>query len=517
MSDSLKEKLLFLVILIMAMHTLMVQALMPLNGDVAFLLNMAKNTGLSHFYRDFYEVNPPLIVYIYKVFLLPFNFGYISDISSLRVGVIVYLLLSITITWFNTDIFSINKRIFLVFSLALSLFTVSQSVYGQREHLIAAGLVVYLSNILRSREGKPFELSSLVSLFMVAISICLKPQYCLVLVVAEIYSVVKQRGIVRWKEIATVFLVGLIYLYVVVAYQSEYLDVIVPLASIYYSVNFANLFEVILTASVVFLVLMIPYFVVRKTMEDNDLVFLVFLFFVASLGAFVAGRTAFGYHLIPTLTFSFCLVYMAIILQLRQIKREPSFRNVALLLVAFIPIVTFQHKDIFRNYQVDYNVAWNQFISNKQNLSKELFVEPEVLRLSQLVDRHATRGDNIIFIASTSMYPHHTIPIHSGLISLAKQPNYWMLPLAVKNRQDDKHRKVLKFVQQTTVNDMNRYQPELLVVHQREKTDKRYGETDLFHVLLEDIEFRNIFSNYVKVEQSKVKTTIFEVYIRKKQ
>ncbi len=59
---------------------------MILNADVSFLSQMAIYSEGSDFYLQFYEVNPPLIVYIYKLFISIGYFLNINDISALRGG-----------------------------------------------------------------------------------------------------------------------------------------------------------------------------------------------------------------------------------------------------------------------------------------------------------------------------------------------------------------------------------------------------------------------------------------------
>ncbi|MCL9774988.1 hypothetical protein [Vibrio methylphosphonaticus] len=515
MSEKVKEMLLLLAVAILAVDTLMVQALMPLNGDVSFLLTMAKNTGLSHFYNEYYEVNPPLIVYIYKVFLMPFYMGILGDISSLRLGVILYLLVGLYLAWLNLSYLNKNMQILLTLSLASGLFLILQISFGQREHLIAAGLVVYLTEVLRSSNSGQYRLLSVVSLLMVAISICLKPQYLLVVIFAELYMVKNNTLFYRWREIATVVIFGGGYLLAVVLFQPEYFNFIVPLARTYYGGYFPDFIDVLMTASAFLLVMLIPYYLLKKRPHYSQLVFVIFLFFIASLGAFIMGRTAFGYHLIPAFTFSFSLAYMAVIIMLKDAVDNFSIKTAVLLLLSVLPIVVFKHEDIRRSYQVDYSTAWHQFVAKEQNLSDEMFVDPDVLNLSQKVDKYTDRGDNIIFLASTNMLPHHTIPVHSGLSWLARQPNFWLLPIAITEPQNSQHRETIRFVQQTITDDINVNKPRVLVVQLRDETVRRYGETQLLNVLLEYPEFVDAINQYKKVESVFVDKSVYQLYLKK--
>ncbi|MGF1776082.1 hypothetical protein [Vibrio nomapromontoriensis] len=515
MSEKVKGMLLLLAVAILAVDTLMVQALMPLNGDVSFLLTMAKNTGLSHFYNEYYEVNPPLIIYIYKVFLVPFYMGIIGDISSLRLGVVLYLLGALYLSWLNLSYLNRNRKVLFTLSLSFGLFSILQISFGQREHLIAAGLVVYLTEILRSSYTGKYRVLSVISLLMLAISICLKPQYLLVLILAEAYMMKNHALFYRWREIITIGFFGACYLLAVVVFQPEYFDFIVPLARTYYGGYFPDFIDVLMTASVVFLVMLIPYYLLKKRPRYSQLVFVVFLFFIASLGAFIIGRTAFGYHLIPAFVFSFTLAYMAVIIIFKDVVDDFSIRSLVLLLLSFCPIFIFKHEDMKRSYQVDYAIAWHQFTAKEQNLSDKMFVDPDVLNLSKKVDKYTERGDNIIFLASTNMLPHHTIPVHSGLSWLARQPNFWLLPIAITEPQNSQHRETIRFVQQTITDDINLNQPRVLVVQLREKTVRRYGETQLLNVLLDYPEFVDAINQYKKVESIAVDKSVYHLYLKK--
>ncbi|MFA0085541.1 hypothetical protein [Vibrio sp. 10N.261.51.F12] len=514
MSNTSKRALLLLLLLMLAFHTLLLQAQMPLNGDVAFLLNMAKHTEWSHFYLDYYEVNPPLIIYIYKLFMVPYYLGYVSDISSLRIAVVSYLLFAIYLSWANLLMFEINQRLLLIFSLSLGLFTISQSAFAQREHLIAAGLVVYFSHIVRAQLGKGGGALSVISMFMLSMSICLKPQYFIVFIVVEAYLLVTKSTACRWKEYVTVGLLGFSYIVFVYQFQTEYIEHIIPLAREYYGVYFKSMRDVVKTASVIFIVMFFPYLLLKKVYFDKRVVFLLLLFFVSCLSAYIMGRSAFGYHLIPAFTFSFSLVYMAIILLSNKLVHNIRIINIIFVMIALVPVCVFKYQDLKRSYQLDYGLALHRLLSDKQNITQSMFVDEEVLNLSKKIDQYSVRGQNITFVASTGMSPHHTIPIHSGLPWLTKQPNFWLLPLTIKYRENDSHKDTMRFVQKTITDDINDNKPSLIVVHLRERTATRYGESDLLNALMEYPPFVTALSTYRKVDKASIEESTYELYVR---
>ncbi|GAL34246.1 hypothetical protein JCM19240_1154 [Vibrio maritimus] len=143
---------LWAIVLVILLQALSVQMLSAMNGDVAFLFSMAKHTGLQEFYLQYYEVNPPLIVYLYKLFLLPSLLG-INELASANTSMILYILLCLVLSYHYLSHLSHFARFSLTLAFTIGLVAVSEIMFLQREHIIAAGLIVYVAHALNSENN----------------------------------------------------------------------------------------------------------------------------------------------------------------------------------------------------------------------------------------------------------------------------------------------------------------------------------------------------------------------------
>ncbi|MDH5914184.1 hypothetical protein L8R86_21355, partial [Vibrio splendidus] len=122
-----------------------IQSSMILNADVSFLSQMATYSEGSDFYLQFYEVNPPLIVYIYKLFISIGSVLNINDISALRVGMLIYIFLCSSIILYN--FIKIKNGLLLALTLSFCLFFTFPNDFLQREHIITSSFFSYCSMI----------------------------------------------------------------------------------------------------------------------------------------------------------------------------------------------------------------------------------------------------------------------------------------------------------------------------------------------------------------------------------
>ncbi|MDA0146074.1 hypothetical protein OCT63_17755, partial [Vibrio sp. RW] len=166
-------------IFLFSVQAFYIQSSMILNADVSFLSQMAIYSEGSDFYLQFYEVNPPLIVYIYKLFISIGSVLHINDISALRVGMLTYIFLCSSIILYN--FINIKNGLLIALTLSFCVFFTFPNDFLQREHIITSSFLSYFSMIsIRLLGLNPKKTVIFANILIIALAISLKPQYAIV-------------------------------------------------------------------------------------------------------------------------------------------------------------------------------------------------------------------------------------------------------------------------------------------------------------------------------------------------
>ncbi|WP_275392436.1 hypothetical protein [Aliiroseovarius sp. Z3] len=261
--------------------------------------------GGAQLYVDLVEVNPPLNFYLTIPAIIIADGLSISDTNGQYF--FVALLYGFSLLWSGAilrsaaDPSALRRILFFAFMAVVYMLGAASDI-AQREHL----LVLFLSPWLMWYLVRPVQGPSLASSAFAAIGICIKPFFLVFPITFLIRDMWLRRSFapIVYPRYLLMLAIGVIYVGLVMAWHSEYLTDIVPMAGKVYGA-YKNPLWVVLRISLVSillgLVIMAP--LVRRTGQDNgNLTF--GLAAVAALLGFVVQSTGFGYQLVPFIIYS---------------------------------------------------------------------------------------------------------------------------------------------------------------------------------------------------------------------
>ncbi len=488
----------FFTITLVALHVFFVQTLLTINHDVGFLYEIAKNTNLTNIYENYYEINPPLIIYIYKFILFIFSFTSFNDIISLRLGMIVYIFIGIFFIRKNLVYSSVVYMDSLVFSFSIGMLLVNPTDYLQREHFILVGVFIYISScIAYIKKGVPSYIIRFFTILFLSISILLKPQYILVVFFIELYLIILYKNFksIFRLEILGCFFIGLSYLLYVKIELIEYFLTVVPLASfgyVSYFVDFKLLFYNLLN---ILLYSCFPVYILIKCKFDVQILILIILALLSSGCAYLIGHAGFSYHLVNILGIYISLIMLSLILLFKRLCYFNNKEKILFVFVLFLISFLSYKIGMIRFVSVNYFSSVNVLKRNDRALSSDYIVNSEFLNLYKVLSTIIKPQDNIIFLSST-MSPAHILTFHLNANWVGHFPVLWLLPRSYTEPNDLRSIESINFTKKVLINDIKEKKPKIIVIEFGEKLPrypKGFKFLDLFRGSLE---FYNEFYKY---------------------
>ncbi|UWQ13862.1 GtrA family protein [Aliiroseovarius sp. M344] len=276
----------------------------PVNHDTAwYLVATRKMLDGAKLYVDIIEVNPPLTFYLTIPAIWIADFLSISDSNGQYIffTLLYYtsLLWSGAILRSTTDLSPFRRNVFF-FAMAVVYLLAAADQTVQREHL----LVLFLSPWLIWNLSPSARSPSLTSSVFAAIGICIKPFFLVFPVAFLLRDMWRNRSLkpILYARYMVMLAVGVCYLAFVALRHPEYLNEIIPIASLVYGA-YKNTVILSLTGSIqplaLGLIILLP---VVRSRTDGGMTFA--LAALAALASFVVQSTGFSYQLIPFVTYS---------------------------------------------------------------------------------------------------------------------------------------------------------------------------------------------------------------------
>ncbi|PMJ99274.1 hypothetical protein [Vibrio sp. 10N.261.55.A7] len=504
-----------LIIFAFAAQAILLQSNLLLNSDVSFLTQMALNTTEADFYTQYYEINPPLIIYIYKVFLVFYHLNFLDEISSLRASMTVLILFVSFINLYILRETRYGVLIAIVFSF--SLYFVYPLNFLQREHIIATCFTLYFSQVYSILVGNKTSLTFKVfSYTLLALALCLKPQYLLVVLFVEGYLILLTRRLrlLFRPELIVTGIFGLCYLAFVFTKHNQYFELIAPIASSTYQSYFINKVDLFFSGLFLLVVAYLPFSFLKKSEHiSRHYSNLMLIITFSGILAFWVGQTGFSYHLFTAVTFLTSLMIVSLICSLLDLATHRRLTNL-LPVIFFVTFIILLNKNNFWRFSVpSYASGLNTLIdSQTRNFPENTPVR--VKSLYNAITTHTTVGQDIMFF-STTMHPAHSTSLYSGLNWVGSFPVLWPLPYALNNPGDPISSEVSAFVMSTIIKDITKRKPHLIVIETSDEL-RRYPAHFSFKAYLNsDSSAAMAFSNYALVADSVHKEMKFELYRRK--
>lgn len=355
------QKFLFLLsILIIYAFAWVIQNNLFLNWDVTALLQTTSYLIEKHnpYNANFYEPNPPMILYLYlPPVLLHKFFSSINIIYSFR----IYIYLLASVSWLLCYFF--GKKLFSEQgSLVFCLFLITlASVYlilplhefGQRDHLlIILSMPYFLAAAYRLLTNSINTAYAILIGILACAGFCLKPQFWYALFLIEIYICYTKANFLTWNrpETLTLLILSAIYTFSTFIFYPTFSFTILPYILKNYYSNVVVLWQQILFHQIaLYSWISILFFMMNYSeISDRNYKFLNVILFIALIGfifAYYLQRTNYYYHLLPFFSLAILLFTLQLIWLIRQPYRH--WRNYLFITIpVFLLFLIQQHTKI---------------------------------------------------------------------------------------------------------------------------------------------------------------------------
>jgi len=467
------------------------QSQLVLNYDVSWLMHAARRLLAGGTYsQDFFETNPPLILYLYlppvilsKVLaadpILIFH-EYIFLLASLSL-----VLSSILLRKIFTQNSALLANAFLLM-LALVYLVLPCYDFGQRDHLLVLLAMPYLFLVVCRLQGKTIRPFYAFSLGVLAgLGFAIKPHFLITPVLVELYYIFYKRNNWAWlrPEIVTILAILVIYALSIFIFQPDYLYIVVPYSlRLYYSAVSQPWSALLLNSVVLYCAVpLIFYFVQYKENPYKNLSTVLALALLGFLLSYFAQRMIHFYHLIPALSLALLLMLVLFSSFLAEVpKRGPegSFAVFLGVLIFIFPVWLFS------------NLYWGSLEYKRETLSK----------LAAFMETQA-KQESVYFFVTAGSYAFPTVDYTDSRIA----PRFYFLWMAagLANRELElagtreadlleQQRKDKNFLVNMVADDLYKYKPRFIFVDQSE---------DKYRVKDRNFDYLTYFSTNQKFRQ----------------
>ncbi len=317
-----------------------IQSHLLLSGDVGYLMHASEQLLRGGQYAtDFFETNPPMILYLYAPCYLLKYYLAVSDATAFRIYIFLGSCLSAGFCYVLLKQILKNESAaftyFLFYTLLIIFFILPSLAFGQREHLLIILIMPYLlaSVLIFKKEKLSYSLRFLIGC-MAGVGFALKPFFLVTFGLVELYGFIKNMTIIR-LECLVILLIFIVYGLSIYLWQPDYLTIILPLVARYY-LPFSKQSIIIFFAPpyVLFCMSMIfSYLFFYKKDRVPELSIIILLALMGLLIAAILARTSWYYHVLPALS----MAYLLAAVYLGQIKDK----EMKILLSFFIFVVPF--------------------------------------------------------------------------------------------------------------------------------------------------------------------------------
>lgn len=325
------------------------------NHDTSWLLEASRRMFLGGDYENnFFENNPPWILYIY---LIPSIISYYSHIHIiiayqafvfLLAGLSLVMCFSLLKDIITTDDTIVREVLFI--TLAFIFLLLPGYAFGQREHLLVILTMPYFLLIVARLQGSACSsiFSGAVGVFAGA-AFLMKPYFLPTLVLAECCYLIHQKRLTACFRPETLMIgfTALIYAILIVLRHPDYIHHVMPLAIRWCAVGHYQPWAWVTASSILFLCVIASYFLIA-TLEYNRYGIFTLILFVVLVGflfSYFIQHTNWYYHQYPA--FSMAILLLMLMLCMRIYHRKiPSGYSISLMTIFFIGVVYYSHINV---------------------------------------------------------------------------------------------------------------------------------------------------------------------------
>jgi hypothetical protein len=335
-------------------------------------------------YVDFYEVNPPLILWIYALPVLAANIFAIDAIPAFFVFVMMLALTSLSLAYREMQSQSFfDKKITrgVVFSgLAITVLGCSGLLYGQREHFFILLILPYFIQSLTLAREREWGMRQMLIALMAGIGFSIKPFFVLVWGANELIGALAARRL-RLLCRPTNIVIGLTGVtYIGFAYwlTPNYFSLIIPylqLTYIGFNAPFAELFKAGMLLAVMYA---LPQFFVKTEGSARLVKHRLLACMIAGIAILVMQTKGWVNHYYPMMFFG-SLSFAVLLAYILERKPELTLRNFALMwcmgfVVFLLPVFQLAGFRESQAAQKDYIAQIEKYVIQNRAQGKPLLI-----------------------------------------------------------------------------------------------------------------------------------------------
>ncbi|HVY53129.1 MAG TPA: hypothetical protein VHA13_01260 [Gammaproteobacteria bacterium] len=296
-----------------------------LESDVIYLAHAAEKLWQGGTYsQNFFETNPPLILYLYLPALFLKTSLNINLVSAVRLCFIVLTWMQIALISNLLKKFTMSReeRNSILFGVILIDLFLPSCQFAQKEHFVLVFTLPYY--FLAALRLNKKNISTVLAFFVGLMAVCgfgLKPFFLLPLGFIELYLVIKLRNIrtvLRTELVTIISLLGA-YICCLFLFQPDYIHTVLPLVSHYYFASTAEPWQMIFdrAPSLYCLVVLALSPLIYRITQYKNLAAIVSLALAGFILAYVIPQASWYYHVLPALSLA-CLLIFLLVLEVKS-------------------------------------------------------------------------------------------------------------------------------------------------------------------------------------------------------
>lgn len=297
------------VLLTLGVVAWILEANLFLNWDVSWdLLATERLLQGGTYTHDFFDLNPPLIFFLYAPAVALSKFFALSLTLTFRLYIFAIAFFSLWIC--HTLIRRIVSREhallsdLLLISILFTFLLLPTLDFGEREHLLLVFTLPYFLTVAYRLQHLLLNRWYAVGIGIFSIlGFALKPYFMIAFLFVELFAIGYTRQLWYWvrTEVITMAVLLIAYVGVVVMYYPDYLSVVVPLAKRYYYAGFHSPWPIVLENNLVYFCGMasLIYMLQYKNNPYKILCTVLWLAMFGFLSSYLLQQTGWAYHILP--------------------------------------------------------------------------------------------------------------------------------------------------------------------------------------------------------------------------
>ncbi len=291
-----------------------IQSTILLNHDVSWLMQASKRMFEGGSYtQDFFELNPPMILYIYFPVVYLVKTLSISTIIAIRIWIILLASCSLFMCYFF-----LRTNTWLLLCIATTFLILPIYEFGQRESILLILMMPYLLLISHRLEGEAIGAFYAFGIGLFSgFGFALKPYFLLTPILLELYVFSRKKSHYFFKrpELIALMIVLLIYMLSVIVFHRDYLTLVMPLVSnFYYAGLHFSWGQVLGVFPIIYMGLVVLCYLVESHKDqDKPLKTVLFISIITLFFVYMIGRAPWYYHALPM--YSLSIILMALLIQ----------------------------------------------------------------------------------------------------------------------------------------------------------------------------------------------------------